>query len=64
MSLPLLLSVYYSTAIRPQQYRVSQHPDISRYPFYCTGTAVHFALVVDPRGGFVGWDPCCCNQQS
>ena len=69
MALPLLLSVYY----RYRYYRTAGpsstgYPNIrtsAGYPFYCTGTAVYFALVVDPRrGGFVGWDPCCCNQQS
>ena len=42
----------------------SGHQASAGYPFYCTGTAVYFALMVDPWGGFVGWDPCCCNQQS
>ena len=57
MALPLLLSVYY------RYYRTAGpsstgYPNIrtsAGYPFYCTGgTAVYFALVVDPRGGFVG----------
>ena len=51
MALPLLLLSVYYRYYRTAGPSSTGYPNIrtsAGYPFYCTGTAVYFALVVDP----------------